>query len=253
LEASIPETGVEQLAYDGVLEEVIAMSSFWGIKTKGYASELQRSGNLVADMGEFLKEKPADILEKSEWVEVRLAKKWKKHFGTSDEFYIGNREYLYDNIKYNAFIDYHLKRLMPLMIVRNQRTLDVGCGIGTLVFILCGQENEAVGYDINSWVVDFCNFKKKKYGLDAEFTTELPDLSRFDLVTALGMLEHLDTLQEFLLKLGKGMKTNARLFHVDDWGDQTISPMHFNNSKNIDNWLKDAGFTIKSERWAVKL
>jgi len=84
-----------------------------------------------------------------------------------------------------------------------------------------------------------------------DFTTKLPDLSQFDLVTALGTLEHLDNLKKFVMKL-KAMKSGARFHHFDDFGDQNISPMHYNHSRGINKWLGDAGFIIFDERWAIK-
>jgi len=48
------------------------------------------------------------------------------------------------------------------------------------------------------------------------------------------------------------MKPDARLYHADVFGDQLTHPMHFDHSKNIDEWLKEAGFVVVDNRMAIK-
>lgn len=258
LELECPECHYEfkgkvslEAQYDWI-ERITDMAQMWGIDVAGYKAERDRLAKLGDDMAEFLHEPLNDVFKRMLGIESRLAEQWSNHTGSISDFYIGNKDYLYDNIKYNLFNDYHIERLLPLMIIKDLKTLDIGCGIGTLVFMLAGQNNEATGFDINPQVIDFCNFKKAKYNLDAEFTTELPDLGNFDLITALGTLEHIDNLREFILWLGKGMKDGAGLFHIDDWEGQDVSPMHFDYSKDIDGWLQESGLEPLSKRWAVK-
>lgn len=243
--------GLNERPYDWIVH-ITDMAQMWGVNVAGYIAERDRLVELLDDMAEFLGKSRIDILKGMSGIEPKLAKQWSSHTGSIPNFYIGNKDYLYDNVKYNLFVGYHLERLLPLMIIRDQKILDIGCGIGTLVFMLSGQNNEATGFDINPWVIDFCNFKKAKYNADAEFTTEMPNLKDFDLITALGTLEHIDPLREFIIRLGKGMKNGTKLFHIDDWGDQEISPMHFNHSRDIDGWLQEAGLEPLNKRWAVK-
>uniref|UniRef100_A0A6M3IVG5 Putative methyltransferase n=1 Tax=viral metagenome TaxID=1070528 RepID=A0A6M3IVG5_9ZZZZ len=215
-----------------------------------YKNEVEKSKVLIQDLAEFLEEDIGEVKLKTSFPEGRLAEEWVKKVDT-ETFYRDNKDYLYDNIKYNQFPRYHIERLLPLALMYHVKILDIGCGIGMLAFMLSA-ENEVTGYDINQKVIDFCNFRKSKYNSDVEFTTEEPDYGQFDLITAIGTLEHIENLEAFIRKLGGTMKQGALLYHYDDFGDQNISPMHFNHSNEINGWLEEAGFKILTGRWAIK-
>jgi SAM-dependent methyltransferase len=221
-----------------------------GFNIENFLKERQRISMLNRDLGEFLNEPIESIVKNSFEPEPRLAEQWKSK-ETTDKFYINNKDYLYDNIKYNQFLSYHFDRLFPFSQIKHLKSLDWGCGIGSLVFLL-SHNNISTGYDINPKVIEFADFLKKKYGYHCEFTLNEPDYSQFDLITALGTLEHIEDLESLIKKFAV-MKSGSSLVHIDDWGDQTISPMHFNHSGNIDKWLIESGFMIKNERVAVKI
>ena len=227
------------------IETTFPMLSFY--------NEVKRLNCVDADLAEFLHENIEEVKKKMEFPEIRLAKQWEDRKVGTDEYYVNNKDYLYDNAKYNKFPTYQVQRLLPLVLVRKQNTLDIGCGIGMLVSMLAGQDNNSMGYDINPMIIDFANFRKEKYGSNAIFTDKKPDFSKFDLITALGTFEHFENLEEFVYELGKTMKKGAKLYHYDDFGDQNISPMHFDYSENMDKWLDDSGFKRLNERWAIKL
>ena len=113
--------------------------------------------------------------------------------------------------------------------------------------------NKVVGYDINPDLIRFAKFRNKKFGLkNVTFTTEKPDFSKFDLIVATDALEHLEDLQSFLMELGQSMKVGAKLYHYDVWGEQDVTPMHFDHSTHIEDWLKEAGLYVWNENWAAK-
>lgn len=251
LEVDLPLNAedVQKQAMTETTSLILGGMSAAGIDINDFMFELQRLATLNNDLGEFLDEPLESVIENTKLPEPRLAEQW-KHKETTDKFYINNKDYLYDNIKYNQFLNYQFERLFPFSQIKHLKTLDWGCGIGSLVFLL-SHNNVSTGYDINPQVINFANFLRKKYNYRCTFTTEEPDYSEYDVITALGTFEHIENLGEVIKKLN--MKSGAKLVHIDDWGDQSISPMHFNHSENIDKWLIEAGFLIKNERVAVKI
>ncbi len=203
------------------------------------------------DLVEFIDKPREVIVEKMNQSEQTLKAKWETGIKVID-FYTENEDYLYNLAWYNLHESYFAFCTNTLGFIQNKRILDIGCGIGTISFILAGQRNEVTGYDINPLLIDFCNFKKKKYSLEGSFTTEKPDYSQFDVILAIDVLEHIEDLHGFLKELGSGMKKGAVLYHDDCWGCQNVNPMHFDHSKEIDLWLWEAGIIPLSNLWAAK-
>ena len=255
LQLSVPE-GISEAMEEGIkqgVDRTLTSMGLAGIDLRGYWGTCQRLKSISNDLAEFLDERVEDVIAQMDWPEKRLADGWKERKCSTEDFYKDNRDYLYDNAKYNNFLMYQVQRLLPLVRIRGQRTLDIGCGIGALVSMLGEQDNESTGYDINPQIIAFAEFLKTKYNLKAKFVTGKPDFSQFDLITALGTFEHFENLEEFVAELGKTMKTNSFLYHYDDFGDQTISPMHFDYSKDMDSWLDNSGFRRITNVWAVKV
>ncbi len=102
--------------------------------------------------------------------------------------------------------------------------------------------------------MEFARFRANKLGVrNVKFTSKFPkDLSKFDLIIAIDTLEHIEDLRGFLLKLGRGMREGARFYHYDCFWEHEVSPMHFDHSKNIKQWLKEAGLVIFDDHWCVK-
>jgi len=108
---------------------------------------------------------------------------------------------LYDTASLNYHNVYFQERVSPLAGMKGLQILDIGCGMGTAAFILEEQGNDVVGYDIHSKAIEFCNWKKKKYELDGTFTTELPDVSKFDIIVSIGVIQTVKDLDKFLAPL----------------------------------------------------
>jgi len=181
---------------------------------------------------------------------------WNNWAGTTEEFYkdseIG-KLYLYDLAYFNS-AEHYKQRWAGVKNAEHLHILDVGCGIGTVLLELCWKNKNLVGYDLNDALLDFARFRAGKLGArNVRFTNTLPkDLSKFDLIIATDALEHIEDLRSFILKLGRGMKKGARLYHFDCFWEHEISPMHFDHSKNIDKWLEEAGLVIFDKRWCIK-
>lgn len=208
-------------------------------------------GEILKDIALYTGESPGEVDRKMETVIADLKQAWLRRKGTVLDFYRGNRLYLYDIGLFNMGKGYK-DRLRPLEEVGGQKVLDIGCGIGSLVFSL-GSCNQVMGYEVNEVLLDFCRWRKAKHNLSGEFTDVMPALGNFDLITAVDVLEHIEWLGQYLLELGKGMKAGAMLYHYDTFeGGGGMWPMHFNYSKDISRFLEDAGFRVIHKNWAVK-
>ena len=93
---------------------------------------------------------------------------------------------------------------------RPLKILDIGCGTGVLVDELTTQGHEVWGLDISEEALKFCRMRghnKRLYRGDA---TNLPFADwRFDLVTAIGVIEHLDNDEIFLSEVWRVLKPQS--------------------------------------------
>jgi SAM-dependent methyltransferase len=186
----------------------------------------------------------------------QLADRWDEWKGNAEEFYkdpeIGLL-YLYDLVGFNSATFYKEQRMAGIKNADHLHILDIGCGIGTALLELCWKNKTLLGYDINEKALDFARFRASKLRAEnVKFTSEFPDLEKFDLIIAIDTLEHIEDLHSFLLKIGTGMKEGARFYHYDCFWEHEVSPMHFDHSKHIDEWLKEAGLVIFDNHWCVK-
>lgn len=186
-----------------------------------------------------------------------LGNKWKVWQGTVEDFYKDKENgllYLYDLVGFNSAEYYRDQRLAGIKNAEHMHILDVGCGIGTVLLDLFPKNKNLVGYDLSERVLDFATFRANKLGArNVKFTNEFPEnLEKFDLILAIDTLEHIEDLHSFILKLGRGMKQGARLYHFDCFWEHDISPMHFDHSEHLDEWLREAGLVIFDKRWCVK-
>lgn len=213
---------------------------------------------LVDDLAEFLNISIEDLGKQLlDNPPAKHAQEWRDWKGSAGDFYKENKTQFVDLALFNTHTAYWQDRVNPIGGQRDSKILDFGCGIGSASLFLAQNRNEVIGYDINPRLIDFCNFRRDKLGFShATFTTEMPDLADFDLVVAIDVLEHLENLRDFLLKLGQGMKSGAKLYHADCPKEvlfiDTVNPMHFDHTKDIDGWLKEAGFIPWDARWAIR-
>ena len=218
-------------------------------------SEHQKSlmQKIEEDLAEFLSQPIPEVQKRMLGAQKALAEMWDKKEGDVEDYYKNNQTYLYDLAMFNKTEEYFANRLGQLVNIHGCKVLDIGCGIGTAVFMMAEQNNQVTGWDINQECIDFCNFKKKKHNLSGDFTTEKPDYSQFDLVIAVDTLEHIKPLKRFLKVLGSEMKMGAKFYHSDYFPRDPVWPMHFEeNGKFVQEWLQDAGLIPWDERWAIR-
>lgn len=207
------------------------------------------------DLAEYLGKEPKELVAQAVATK-ELGDRWKDWQGTIEDFYkdpeIGLL-YLYDLVGFNSSVHYKEQRLAGIQNADHLDILDIGCGIGSALLELCWKNKNLVGYDISEKALDFARFRGNKLGArNVRFTSEFPEIGNFDLVIAIDTLEHIEDLRSFLLKIGKGMKEGARFYHYDCFWEHEISPMHFDHSKHINEWLKEAGLVVFDNHWCIK-
>lgn len=105
--------------------------------------------------------------------------------------------------------------------------LDVGCGIGELLWAAKNEGWEAKGIDPSE---DFINFGKEKLGIDAQVSTledaNFPDNS-FDAIALNGIIEHLYNPLETLNEIHRILRPNGWLYF--DAPNEDGLYMHFGN------------------------
>jgi len=212
-------------------------------------------GSLAEDFAEYF-DIPLKKLERlmRRWGNSTASNEaWLDNTGSNDDFYRDNVDFLAGLIVFNQRGITHKTRYEPLMGIQNSKIFDLGCGFGTLVFMLAANGNEVVGYDINNKGLDFAEWLAKKYNRNGTFIREMPDtLAEFDIVTATDVLEHIEDLGPFLRDLGAKMSRGAMLYHFDAFADVTAF-CHFDHRENIYRWLREAGFRPLDSWWAVKI
>jgi 2-polyprenyl-3-methyl-5-hydroxy-6-metoxy-1,4-benzoquinol methylase len=182
------------------------------------------------------------------------AQEWKLRQCGIEEFYRTNTSQFWDEVHFNLRPDYWDKHFAIKDELRGQKIIDFGCGIGSSAIYLAAN-NYVIGYEINEKCLDFCQYRKTKFHSDKlNFTNTMPDVSECTLLMAIDVLEHIENLHDLIMSWGKNMKPGCVLFHADVFENHPDHhPMHFDHSKNIDSWLREAGFNIILSSLAVKV
>ena len=209
---------------------------------------------LLADLAEFLDMPMSEVRSCTAGGSQSTIAEEKKWQGSREDFYRTRNDcWLFDLADLNTNTNYWATTITPLMGIRNRNILDFGCGIGTTSLFLALSRNRVYGYDINSRVLEFAEFRKEKFGFShITFSGELPDLSQFDVIVAIDIFEHIENLHGLLLHLGQGVKRGTKLYHFDSFADIHPHPLHYDRPEDLDGWLEEAGFTVWDKRWAIK-
>jgi ubiquinone/menaquinone biosynthesis C-methylase UbiE len=90
------------------------------------------------------------------------------------------------------------------------RVLDVGCGTGVLLDQLRACSAEAWGLDISHEALKYCVLRGHKQLVLADAAHVPFPAASFDVVTAIGVIEHLEDDQAFLLEIKRLLKPDGR-------------------------------------------
>jgi ubiquinone/menaquinone biosynthesis C-methylase UbiE len=111
------------------------------------------------------------------------------------------------------FVGVHtmVKSLLALSIRHKSlgKVLDVGCGTGVLLDHLQAYSEELWGVDISQEALKYCLLRDhKNLILSDAINTAFPE-EYFDVITAIGIIEHLEDDHAFLLEMKRLLKSNG--------------------------------------------
>jgi SAM-dependent methyltransferase len=149
---------------------------------------------------------------------------------------IGTREYFEEVSKRKYFVEPHIIQFANFEKYKNQKVLEVGCGIGT-----AGQsfiENGAIykGIDISEKSIDVANKRLNIFNMNGTFTVEnieeyIPN-EKFNLIYSFGVLHHTLNIRKAInniynlleeggeFKLMLYAKNSLKMFKINDGLDQ---------------------------------
>jgi ubiquinone/menaquinone biosynthesis C-methylase UbiE len=96
-------------------------------------------------------------------------------------------------------------------VSRGMRVLDVGCGTGALLNKLREKADYVVGVDNSAEALDFCRLRGHENLVKADGACLPFRDAEFDIVTAIGVIEHISDDKRFLAELQRVLKKNGRL------------------------------------------
>jgi 2-polyprenyl-3-methyl-5-hydroxy-6-metoxy-1,4-benzoquinol methylase len=207
---------------------------------------------LVDDVLEYLNITRDELLQRLNNKPLeRNAIEWQSKTSIND-FYRTNKTQFWDEVSFNLNPSYWEDHFQCAE-VKDMRILDFGCGIGTSA-LYQAVHNYVVGYEINEMCLDFCKYRKAKFKYDnLIFTNIMPCISGFNLVMAIDVLEHLPNLHDTILQWGQEAFPQTVIYHADVFENHPEHhPMHYDYSKEIDAWFKEAGFERAGVRVAIK-
>jgi 2-polyprenyl-3-methyl-5-hydroxy-6-metoxy-1,4-benzoquinol methylase len=209
-------------------------------------------GYLVQDVTEYLHITLDDFVAKlNTRPRILNAEEWVAK-SSIEEFYKTNKTQFWDEVNFHMIPDYWLDHFQ-LDFIKGLRVLDYGCGIGSTA-IYQAVNNYVVGYDINEMCLDFCKFRKAKFKYDnLVFTNVKPSLAGFQVVMAIDVLEHIPNLHELIAEWGQQAFPGTVIYHADVFENHPDHhPMHYDFSKEVNGWFKEAGFENAGIRVAIK-
>ena len=159
-------------------------------------------------------------------------------------------DWLFDLVQFNSYDYYPQQRLAPLDNLAGHNVLDYGCGIGTAAMHL-SVRNKVTAYDKNPKAIDFAKFRMAKHGfMNVSFTTEEPDVSKFDTILFIDVLEHFEDLRTFMVGLGAKVKRGTKIYHYNAFKHKI--PAHYDHTDEWASILSEAGFIPFSTLWSIK-
>uniref|UniRef100_A0A7V4KDU5 Class I SAM-dependent methyltransferase n=1 Tax=Fervidobacterium pennivorans TaxID=93466 RepID=A0A7V4KDU5_FERPE len=183
-------------------------------------------------------------------------------------FHGTDKEYLEKMAKLLAKGYQKIFRKLNLEGNKNLKILDIGAGFGFSVYALNKMSYQAVGIDINPFMVDVA----KKLGINVELVEDpiswlFNNSEKFDVVLAIDVLEHvpLEHELEFCKAIYKSLKRNGVLIAQVPNANSSfacryryIDFTHFNSftEHSIYFLLKNAGFEkveVEEVKWEIQL
>ncbi len=177
--------------------------------------------------------------------------------------YVG-KLYLIELLHWNLSQTFHhIKGLFK--DIRNQKVLEIGSGIGSLVIQLSIQDCEVTACEINKTLNEFAKMRIKDLNKsiiektkDVEFDENSDWVNKpdgyFDTVVSTDTFEHIPEpdIVKMLKDINRVLKPGGKLVYHANFGQQNLYPMHYDHSEMWDAWLIQAGFMPVNSNMAVK-
>mgnify|MGYP001559767756 FL=1 len=189
---------------------------------------------------------------------LQAAELWRKEKPDTrervEQFYKDADFYLYELISWNYGNVAYQQRIESLLHYRGKKILEVGAGIGSLCISLAYAGNEVTYYDISPKLSEFARQRFSERGLNIPIAENLKSLRDFDIVVANDVLEHIhkDALPGLLKEMANVLADGGFVYHVDNFEQQDIFPMHFDHREYLEKMCIDAGFSIRANGDLVK-
>jgi ubiquinone/menaquinone biosynthesis C-methylase UbiE len=106
-----------------------------------------------------------------------------------------------------------VRNLLSLSVEHDRlgKVLDVGCGTGALLDQLQSCSEELWGVDLSSEALKYCSLRGHKNLILADANNTPFPSAYFDVITAIGVIEHLDDDDAFLNEMRRLLKPNGTL------------------------------------------
>jgi SAM-dependent methyltransferase len=182
-----------------------------------------------------------------------------------NSFYRGTnvgRMYVYELLNWNM-TEFFTNIRSELKSYKNQRVLEIGCGIGTISIQMAYQNCDVTAVEINPTLRHFTekrwewlqNTVPIHHNGKLKICSDIPADGEFDLVIATDVFEHIHPklLPAMLQQIEPLVPVRGRIFHHNNWGQQDLFPFHYDHSSSWEGWLKKAGFFLLDDFWSIKV
>jgi len=158
------------------------------------------------------------------------------------KYYLNKHNYLYENSEYYlARARVAKEQYFKGIIKKKEKVLEYGCGFGQNIYLI----NNATGYDISGFALDFC----KKKGISVVGNLKELKEESLDAVLCCEVLEHVEEPLKTLKIINSKLKKEGKLILVlPIEKDKEPEPLDYNqhlyswNFQSITNLLVRAGF-----------
>jgi len=146
-----------------------------------------------------------------------------------------------------------LEKLKLYFGKKKLKILDFGSGIGTRSFIYA-KRNDVTLVEINKKLLDFSEWRFKKYNLKGEFYNKLPKNRKFDLIVLLDVIGHLMEPIKIISELCDSLKKQGILrISFDNLEYSWAGGIHRNKEINFHKLLVEKGLTKINSNYYKKV
>jgi len=174
-----------------------------------------------------------------------------------DGVYTSAYDYKIGNIKY--LYQHEIRPLIKDSQNDKQKVLDIGCALGNLLHFFEQDKYETFGIDISRYALSQAKKNCKASLIEDNVNQKIPFPDRnFDIVTALDIIEHLDSPSQFLGEARRILRSGGllflhtpninsifeKLFRKNWFGYRDTSHLYLFNRKSLAYLVGKSGFKV---------